>query len=390
MTVRNAYRHAAALTLTVAALLPMPLVSATAATADQGATSAHLEAGDPSGEALRLLAQPPFPPTDLSLLATQAYPAGPPMQPAPPRAITVSELVRQLNTTLKLRGRRAVEEGLAVFQSQQISAIVPDLNLRAALASLASSPAAGSIQTVREGLVRRVAFAALPNPSVIAQTFTAPHGQIDIFVNQRYRYEDFRLLGVTLSHETLHQDGTFNNNEEAISATLHTAYYGQLLLEQPQLATSRTELARRLNTGLMALLNTRDDLGRQRLTHATGNVLPGTVPPLPSFGAAYLGITPGGGTATDPTSTPGNANLDFYLNAITRTRHTGAAFNTATVQFLDHHQAWATPSQRIRLAHLLKLRLPSRPGKHIPQGPVKMHPSPATDGLAWRGSGSGT
>ncbi|MFC6981863.1 hypothetical protein [Streptomyces cirratus] len=102
---------------------------------------------------------------------------------------------------------------------------------------------------------------------------------------------------------------------------------------------------------------------RQRLTHSTGNVLPGAATPLPSFGAAFLGTTLDGDTGTDPTSTPGNSNLDFYLSAITHTQQTGAAFNTATVELLDRHQAWATPSQRIRLARLLKLRVthPARP-----------------------------
>ncbi|MFF8848006.1 hypothetical protein ACF08N_35775 [Streptomyces sp. NPDC015127] len=90
--------------------------------------------------------------------------------------------------------------------------------------------------------------------------------------------------------------------DELISTTLQAAYNGQLLLEQPRLATLRTELSRRLNTTLMALLNTRDARGRQRLTHSTGNVLPGAANPLPSFGAAFLGTTPDGGTGTDPTS----------------------------------------------------------------------------------------
>jgi hypothetical protein len=85
---------------------------------------------------------------------------------------------------------------------------------------------------------------------------------------------------------------------------------------------------------------------------------------LPSFGAAFLGVTPDGGTATDPTSTPGNVNLDFFLSAITKTRQRGAAFDTATVRLLDTRQAWATPCERIRLARLLKLRIPTPPAAY--------------------------
>ena len=74
-----------------------------------------------------------------------------------------------------------------------------------------------------------------------------------ITFNQRYRYENFRLLGVTFSHETLHQDPLVNPNEETIAGALDRATYGRLLLENPRLATLRTELSRRNNTSLTAL-----------------------------------------------------------------------------------------------------------------------------------------
>ncbi|GAA1435004.1 hypothetical protein GCM10009601_60390 [Streptomyces thermospinosisporus] len=377
MTALRPRRRVAALALAGATLLPAPVASAAPVSADQGAASVHTEAERPSRDALRLLAQPPFAPTDLSLLNTQSYPQGPPMQPAPPREITAEELVKQLKTTLKPRGHRAVEEGLAVFRSSRIATVVPDLNLRAALASLAGSPAQASIQAIRHGVFHRVYFGTPPNPAATAQVVVGPNGP-EIIFNQRFRYEDFRLLGVVLSHETLHQDSQVNDNEELINSALQLAYYGQLLLKEPQVATSRTELSRRHNTGLMALLNTRDARGSQRLTHATGNVLPGAANSLPSFGAAFLGITPDGGTGTDPTSTPGNANLDFFLRAITCTRQTGAAFNTATVEVLDCRQTWATPSERIRLARLLKLRIPQPPSRlpHREDKPWKAPASP--------------
>lgn len=330
--------------------------------ADQDAASAYTEVADPSRDALRLLAQPPFPPTDLSLLNQGIYPQGPPMEPAAPRTITDQELFRQLQLLLTPRGRRAVDEGLAAFRSRKIAAVVTDSNLRAALASLAGSPAEASIQAIRDGLFRQVSFGTPPNPSALAQVVVTSDLQLDVIFNMRYRYEDFRLLGAVLSHETLHSDRNVNANEELVSTTLQEGYHGRLLLQVPRLATNRTELSRRLNTTLMALLNTRDVHGRQRLTHDDGNVLPNSLVSLPSFGAAFLGTTPEGRTGTDPSTTPGNANLDFFLSAITRTRQTGADFNTATVEILDRRQAWATPEERIRLARLLKLRIPS-PGK---------------------------
>jgi hypothetical protein len=374
MTVSRAGHRATVFALAALVLLPAPVVAAMPASGGQSAISAHVSDGDPGRQAaLRLLAQPPFPPTDLGLLSTRSYPQGPPMQPAPPREITVRELVHQLKATLRPRGRHAVDRGLAVFNSPQIATVVPDRNLRAALASLAGSPGQASIQTIRNGVYHRAVFGVTPNPDAGAQVVPGPNGP-EIIFNQRYRYEDFRLLGVLFSHETLHQDPQLNANEELVSSTLQAGYHGQLFLEQPRLATIRTELARVGNTALMALLNTRDAQGRQRLVHSTGNVLPGNaIRPLPSFGAAFLGITPDGGTGVDPTSTPGNANLDFFLSAITHTRQTGVAFDTATVRFLDRHQAWATPEERIRLARLLKLRIPDhgKPSIHTHRSPMQ-------------------
>ncbi|MGW7466514.1 hypothetical protein ACWGJT_17855 [Streptomyces xantholiticus] len=371
MTVFRASRCTVAMTLVTVAL-SASLVAATPASTDQSAASVHGETEDRNREAMQLLAQPPFRPADLSLLSTLSYPQGPPMQPASPREIADQKLVHQLMATLKPRGRQALEEGLAVFRSPQITAVVPNPNLRAALASLAGSPGQRSIQAIRNGLFSRVVFGITPRPEAIAMVLFGPATDPRPFIvfNQRYRYEDFRLLGEVFSHETLHRADANNHNEEAINEALHTAYHGQLLLQLPRLATSRTELARRLNTTLMALLNTRDSHGRQRLTHSAGHVLPGATTPLPSLAALQLGITPDGRTASDRTGTPGNANLDFYLSAITRTRQARANFNTATVQVLQRRQAWATPEERIRLARLLRLRLPHRPSRpHVSAQP---------------------
>ena len=38
--------------------------------------------------ALRVLRQPPFPPTDVGLFTPQVYPSAPPMQPAAPYSFT--------------------------------------------------------------------------------------------------------------------------------------------------------------------------------------------------------------------------------------------------------------------------------------------------------------
>lgn len=307
----------------------------------------------PECTAIQQLRQPPFAPTDLGLLNNQTYPDGPPMVPAPPRTITTKELTAQLRQTLQERGSRAVTLGMQTFNDPTIKAKIPDPNLRAALASLAGTPGQASIDAVRKGNVfAKVEFGTPPQAGAIAMVVPTGNSSVIVF-NERYRYEDFRLLGVVLAHETLHQDTAVNANEEAIASNLNTALYGQLVLENPKLALSRTELSRRLNTSLMALLNTRDSKGNQRTVYPVGNVFPGSPNPLISFGAAFLG--PDG---TDPAVSPGNANLTYFLDAIVTGGPRRPNFSTSTVQVLDRRQQWATPDERIRLARILRLDTP--------------------------------
>ena len=340
-----------------ASLTSIGLPAATAAKASPATVSSGVSYTDACSP-IQQLRQPPFAPTDLGLLNTQSYPEGPPMIPAPPRVITVSDLEDQLRRTLKARHGAALREGLAFFTDPQVIAVVPDPQLRAGLASLAGTAAQSSLDAIRSGVFQAVVFGT-PGPAAIAEVFQPASGGPVMVFNQRYRFEDFRLLGVVLAHEVLHEDHPNGPNEELINTTLQTALYGQLLLDFPDLATSRTELARRLNTALAALLNTRDARGFQRVVVSSGNVLPGAAIPLPSFAAAFLG--PDG---IDPVSTPGNPRLTSFLSAIVKGNPHNPAFDTGTVNILDSLQNWASPKERIRLAQLLRLDIACpRPAK---------------------------
>ncbi|MGC5054738.1 hypothetical protein ACLQ2S_25170 [Micromonospora sp. DT48] len=224
--------------------------------------------------------------------------------------------------------------------------IIPDPNLRAALASLVGGPSEVSVDTIRSGLYTEVIFAEL-DPTSIAEVH--PPGPRILF-NERYRFENFSLLGVTMAHETLHQDPAISGMEEYIAYALHSGYYGQVLLEQPKLTTSGTELTRRANTALLALVNTRDAKGRQSLTANRGNVLPGAAVPLANFRSLFpADLSP---------ATPGNPDLNAFLSAMTKTRQRNADFDQATADLLDVRLLWAPPEGRLRVAKLLQLKLP--------------------------------
>ncbi|MEU7779166.1 hypothetical protein [Micromonospora parva] len=299
----------------------------------------------------RVLAQPPFPPTNVNLFTPETYSQASPMVPAPPRRITPAQLRVQLAKALLPRAARhpgVVKQGLAVFDYPKIKKIIPDPNLRAALASLVGGPSEVSVETIRSGFYAKVIFAALP-ASTIAQVSPDTQGNPQILFNERYRFENFSLLGVAMAHETLHQDPAVGPMEEYIAYALHSGYYGQLLLEQPKLATSGTELTRRTNTQLLALVNTRDAKGRQSLTANRGNVFPGGKP-LANFRSIF--------PADLGPATPGNPDLNAFLGAITKTRQRNANFDRATAELLDVRLLWAPPEGRLRVAKLLQLKLP--------------------------------
>lgn len=332
----------------------------------------------------RVLAQPPFPPTNVNLFTPQTYSQSPPMVPAGPRRITEAQLRVGLAKALRPRAARhpgVVARGLAVFDDPKIIEIIPDPNLRAALASLVGGPSEVSVQTIRSGIYARVFFTSLPE-TTIAQVSPGLDGRPEILFNERYRFENFSLLGVVTAHETLHQDSAVGGMEEYIAAVLQAGYYGQVVLEQPKLPAAGTELTRRANTLLMALLNTRDVEGRQRLTASRGNVFPGGKP-LANFRSIF--------PADLGPATPGNADLNAFLSAMTKTRQRSANFDKATTDLLDVRLLWGSPRDRVRVAKSLQLKLPKacppRPPKPAVPTEIPAGDSPlAPVGGAWTGA----
>jgi hypothetical protein len=128
--------------------------------------------------------------------------------------------------------------------------------------------------------------------------------------------------------------------------------YGQLLLENPGLATSATELTESVNTQLLARLNTCDANGNLRLLVSTGAALDGIFPGgnyLLSFGAAYEPLGD---------DSPGNKVLKGEL---TKVVGKGVKvpkkpnFDDNTVNLLDQHEGALSPEQILQLAGILKL-----------------------------------
>lgn len=241
------------------ATLAVALVAAT--TALYASTASAQSASD-------ILKQPPFPPTDVSMFDTVEYPDGPAMVPAssgPTDEATLRGLLSNLLNDRFPSSPKTVNQALAVFDSQSAKTVVPDPRLRAALVALKGTTGEPAIAGVL-GNFSAVRFGST-DPGAIAQVDAPPPGSDKpiITFNQRYQFEDFRLLAPVMVHEALHQDNNVTNKEELIANSIDTLVYGQFLLESPDLATSGTELARYQNTELMGRINTRDANGNLRL-----------------------------------------------------------------------------------------------------------------------------
>jgi hypothetical protein len=212
-----------------------------------------------------------------------------------------------------------------------------------ALKGTAGEPAiAGTL----EGTYSTIRFGTPSNPEAVAQVVFQGN-TLEIVFNQRFQFEDFRLLSPILAHEALHRDTPVSNKEEAIANSIDALIYGEFLLESPELATSVTELARTQNTQLMARINTRDAEGKLRLFTSQGNIFPGGNF-VPYFAIPFEPLGD---------DTPGNTVLKGELRKVVPGSKVPRRpqFNDKTLLLLDKYQRVFTPAEVVQLAEILKL-----------------------------------
>jgi len=306
-----------------------------------------------------ILKQAPFAPTNPALFSTQTYGSAA-TAPAAARNISTTELKGGLTSTLLKRNYdlKSASKIVAQMDDSKLTAIIPDARIRAGLLSLNGTIGSAAIDSIKNGDFSSVTFGTPSATGAIAQVNPPTGNQTkpSIVIDSKYQYEDFRLLGDVLSHETLHKDSSNSPNEELIANVIDTTVYGQMLLSDPKLATSGTELSRRLNTKLMARINSRDVQGNLTINSAQSNVYPGGNTSLPYFAAAFQTAgsdSPGGGTAA---STLGNATLLSDLKALTGKNLSSADFNSNTVNLIDQNQKALSAAQIVQIAKTLGLK----------------------------------
>jgi len=319
-------------------------------------------AGVASATALDTLKQPPFPPTDVSLFTPGVYSEAPPMVPAAQNPSGETAMRNKLKGLLERRfgvGSTQVSEGLATYDSASTKSIVSSARLRATLVSLKGTVGEPAINGALDGTYGKIYFGT-PRPcpcDPIAQVFR-PSGstKLAIVFNQKYKYEDFRILAPEMAHNVLHRDLLGGKKEGAVLASIQSLIYAQFVLETPSLATSGTALARDANTELMARINSRDATGKLRLFTSTS----GSCPDAP-------GIFPGGTCVPyfvalfEPlgdSNNPGSSVLKEMVRNVVGSSVTlpeTVNFDDNTLQLLDSSQKVFTNAQLVKLAKTLKL-----------------------------------
>jgi hypothetical protein len=312
-------------------------------------------AGVASATALDTLKQPPFPPTDVSLFDPGVYSSAPPMVPAAQNPSGETAMRNQLKGVLEKRfgvGSTQVSEGLATYDSASTKSIVPSARLRATLVSLKGTVGEPAINGALDGTYGNIYFGT-PRPcgcDPVEQVFL-PSGstELEIVFNEKYKYENFRILAPDMAHAVLHRDLLGGKKEGAVLASIQSLVYAQFLLETPSLATSGTALARDANTELMARINSRDATGKLRLFTSTGNIFPGGTS-VPYFVALFEPL----GDANNPGSPVLKQMVRNVVGSGVTLPQT-VNIDDNTLQLLDSRQKVFTNAQLVKLAKTLKL-----------------------------------
>jgi hypothetical protein len=320
------------------------------------------------------LARRAFRPTDLTLFPTSVQPGGSNGAVADddvPEGTVTSSFTSFMSkkVTAGLITQSQYDRAVALYNSNNTKAIVPNANLRAALASLIGTvgePAINAILSAQNETGRNwtiIDFSSETRPSaVVGESYINPDtGRIRTLFKEEYRGEPFQALAGYIAHETLHTDNFNSTLEETFTNTVETMVYAQHLLGFRGWIFSNTQLTQQGNAKLMAMLNS-----GSKVFPRVGIY---TAPKLNSGNQVFYQS----GTYTDTSFanymntlytdrgyteyvTPGNDTLNAFYSAITSGQTpTTSGFGNPALSGIDANQTVITDKLAIRLAGLLGL-----------------------------------
>jgi hypothetical protein len=312
-----------------------------------------------------ILTRPPFAPTDFNLFVHETYPQATNLPPAAKKAADEKAVLKTLNAIFKKRFQddaQKAEEATNFYHNSTLAQIAPDPNLRGAITILQGTLGKDAIKEILKD-VERIEFGPMPPDKANAIALSLPSDPgakkpTKFLFNEDYQGEDFRLLASTILHENFHKRDANSIPEDRIASYGETLTHGGLVAEDPDLSQKGTKLSQRLNSKLMALLNTRDGEPGSGNVHISGpnrNVFPGGGRELDNFGAFFN--DPGteiAGTDIQPTS-DGNTLLDNVVSLSTNQTEHGLRFDEETENKLNATQKVMSPTQLLQAIKALKL-----------------------------------
>ncbi|MCZ6633791.1 MAG: hypothetical protein O7G87_10315 [bacterium] len=298
----------------------------------------------------------PFSPADANLFTTGAYPAATALVPASGSELSESdartELEAFLNTRFSGNGEKEskVQNALRVFSDSATVAKISNPTLRAGLVSLTGTLAEPAIRAV-VNRSETVDFGTVVSGDYAELREQVLGGRQGVF-DERYRSEAFALFGPVFARLALQEDFSTGQEEELIGAAVLSLVAMQQVLVDSGLALSGSELSRRLNTQMLARLNS----GRAAFPRVgiypvpDGEIFPGGTK-FDSFAAVFAPLP--------SQETQAGSVLKAYLERLVPEGvrlPESPGFDSETLDLLDRYQNVLTAEEMVRVARILKLR----------------------------------
>jgi len=240
-----------------------------------------------------------------------------------------------------------VDAALAVFDAAQTETMVPDPDLRAALASLKGTNWEPQLTDFLAGAnFNPSRYGGLPNT---VQARSALEGnKFTIIVNARYNAEHFSRKIPLWVHEIGHHDAPNTHDEERTLHAIEALAWGQVLHAHPGFAHENTELTRVLNSYLLRFLNSRAKGSPQSEIVAPTGV--GTAP-----GSPY-NTTDFASAITQPAQTGDTAAPASVLQVLAGLGVNGTQYGPALDDAFENlNDIWLDDKTRVQISVLLLL-----------------------------------
>lgn len=248
-------------------------------------------------------------------------------------------------------GSPRIAEGVALLDNATLGSKIPNIALRAALASLLGTTGEPTVdEWLTNPLLGSITFADLASGE-IGRSVGSP--VVFVEINDTYQYESYLSFAGLLVHESLHTDTTNSYEEELANTAIQFVVHMEQLSVRPEIASVNTELSQFFNTLTLARLNSgsSDEL---RIFSSQGPLFPGAgIDDLDQFSEILTAEITGNPTA-------GTALLDVILVGLAESGNTwvpGGDFGDA-LDFLDLNHAGLEPAEILAAAQALELAVP--------------------------------